>query len=85
MEVQTVEVPSTSMLTPTSTLVAAIAGLVAYLVITAKHCPKGIPPGPAAIPVLGSLPFINYKDFNRECIRLAEVYGDVFSLYFGPR
>lgn len=85
MEVQNLQPSTPSLLTPTSTLIAVLAGLVTYLVITARRRPKGIPPGPPAIPILGSLPFINFKDLNRECIRLAEVYGDVFSIYFGPR
>lgn len=73
-----------SYVTPTTGILLGIVSLLLYKALSFRR-PKHIPPGPPAIPVLGSLPFINYKDFNRECIRLAEKYGDVFSLYFGTR
>ncbi|CAL8360296.1 unnamed protein product [Lota lota] len=46
--------------------------------------PKGFPPGPMALPVLGNLMNLSLSNPMKDFQRLAERYGSVYSLFIGP-
>ncbi|XP_055954831.1 cytochrome P450 2B19 [Patella vulgata] len=48
--------------------------------------PRGIPPGPKfTLPLIGDLLFLGKGDINVILRRMRKKYGDIFSMYFGPR
>jgi len=65
----------------------ALAVLLIALVIKKLQKPKNFPPGPPALPILGSIPFIPRKVLKAEegtlVDYLAEKYGDVVGFYNG--
>ncbi|XP_044130666.1 cytochrome P450 2C18-like [Bufo gargarizans] len=46
---------------------------------------KRMPPGPAPLPVLGNILQLNMKELPESFMKLAKVYGDIFTVHFGPR
>ncbi|XP_055333697.1 cytochrome P450 2C15-like [Paramacrobiotus metropolitanus] len=46
--------------------------------------PKGIPPGPNGVPVLGYTPFLGQKPAEK-VLELSKQYGNVFSIYLGSQ
>ena len=58
--------------------------LVTYFCMSSRR-PKNFPPGLPALPVVGSLPFMNRNEDNYavESLRLHEKYGDIYSTKLG--
>ncbi|XP_069161652.1 methyl farnesoate epoxidase isoform X1 [Procambarus clarkii] len=65
--------------------------MLAILVVTIVLCclylasrkPRGFPPGPARLPLLGYLPFMEPKHPHKQLWRLSSTYGPVVGLFFG--
>ncbi|XP_023121551.1 cytochrome P450 2F2-like [Amphiprion ocellaris] len=47
--------------------------------------PKNFPPGPPALPILGNILQLNLQNLMGDLERLRRSYGNVYSLFFGPR
>ncbi|KAF7707688.1 hypothetical protein HF521_018906 [Silurus meridionalis] len=47
--------------------------------------PKNFPPGPQPIPLFGNLFHFNIKNPLKDFEKLAEQYGNIYSLYFGTK
>nr|XP_019957767.1 PREDICTED: cytochrome P450 2B4-like isoform X1 [Paralichthys olivaceus] len=47
--------------------------------------PKNFPPGPPALPVLGNLLHLSLENPLKDFERLRKTYGDVYSLFLGPK
>ncbi|XP_028263766.1 cytochrome P450 2D14-like [Parambassis ranga] len=47
--------------------------------------PKNFPPGPPPLPILGNLLQLNKDNPLKDLDRLKRTYGDVYSLFIGPR
>ncbi|XP_047195953.1 cytochrome P450 2F2-like [Hippoglossus stenolepis] len=47
--------------------------------------PKNFPPGPPALPVLGNLLHLSLENPLKDFERLRKKYGDVYSLFLGPK
>ncbi|XP_059190459.1 cytochrome P450 2F2-like [Centropristis striata] len=47
--------------------------------------PKNFPPGPPALPIVGSILHLNLENPLKDFQRLRKTYGDVYSLFFGLR
>ncbi|XP_053391705.1 cytochrome P450 2H1-like [Mercenaria mercenaria] len=45
--------------------------------------PRGIPPGPPLLPVIGNILTLSAKDIQGAMKKLRDKYGDIFSLYIG--
>jgi hypothetical protein len=45
---------------------------------------KNLPPGPPALPLLGSLPFLGV-DIRQPLMKMAAKYGDIFTIYLGSQ
>ncbi|KAK2156658.1 hypothetical protein LSH36_208g04093 [Paralvinella palmiformis] len=65
-------------------LVGIIVFILAYNYLT-KESWKKLPPGPPALPLIGSLPFLGSSDIREPLRKLANKYGDVFTIYLGTR
>ncbi|XP_006900973.1 PREDICTED: cytochrome P450 2B11-like [Elephantulus edwardii] len=66
-------------------LLALFTGLL--LLLTRGH-PKDygrLPPGPRPLPLFGNLLQMNRKGLLKSFLRLRDKYGDVFTVYLGPR
>ncbi|XP_071398518.1 cytochrome P450 2F2-like [Centroberyx affinis] len=50
-----------------------------------NHRTKNFPPGPRPIPILGNLLQLNLESPIADLERLAKRYGNIYSLFFGPR
>ncbi|XP_076154106.1 cytochrome P450 2F2-like [Alosa pseudoharengus] len=60
-------------------------GVVLLFFLFRVRRPENFPPGPRALPLLGNLLEINPQQPLKTLDKLAERYGPVYSLYFGPR
>ncbi|XP_053282380.1 cytochrome P450 2J6 [Pleuronectes platessa] len=47
--------------------------------------PKNYPPGPPALPILGNLLYLSLENPLKDFERLRKKYGDVYSLFLGPK
>ncbi|XP_051807654.1 cytochrome P450 2F2-like isoform X2 [Acanthochromis polyacanthus] len=47
--------------------------------------PKNFPPGPSILPILGNLLQLNLENPLKDFERLRKTYGNVYSLFLGPR
>ncbi|XP_027237770.2 methyl farnesoate epoxidase [Penaeus vannamei] len=47
--------------------------------------PRGFPPGPARLPFLGFLPYMERHLVHKQLWRLSDTYGPVVGLYFGMK
>ncbi|KFO19004.1 cytochrome P450 2B4 [Fukomys damarensis] len=66
-------------------LLAVLTGL---LILLFRGHPKDhghLPPGPRPLPFLGNLLQMNRKGLVKSILQLREKYGDVFTMYLGPR
>ena len=66
-------------------LVFAVVFLVSYLLLTK---PKGLPPGPAVFPVVGSYPFLKQLQgrLSHEVhLEASKKYGNIFSFKIGQQ
>ena len=50
-----------------------------------KRSGSRLPPGPPALPILGSLPFLGYSGIRRASHVLRKKYGDIYTLTFAGR
>ncbi|KAK2506506.1 hypothetical protein MC885_002167 [Smutsia gigantea] len=65
-----------------------LALLLGLLLLLARGHPKGrghLPPGPRPLPFVGNLLQMDRRGLLRSFLRLREKYGDVFTVYLGPR
>ncbi|XP_014651660.1 PREDICTED: cytochrome P450 2B11-like [Ceratotherium simum simum] len=65
-----------------------LALLIGLLVLLARGCPKAqghLPPGPCPLHFLGNLLRMDRRGLLKSFLTLQEKYGDVFTLYLGPR
>ena len=65
-------------------LIGTIVFIVAYNYLR-KEPWKRLPPGPPALPLVGSLPFLGSSDIREPLRKMAKKYGDVFTIYLGPQ
>ena len=65
-------------------LIGIIVFFLTYNYLT-KESWKRLPPGPPALPLIGSLPFLGSSDIRDPLRKLASKYGDVFTIYLGAR
>ncbi|XP_034281342.1 cytochrome P450 2J2-like [Pantherophis guttatus] len=54
-----------------------------FLYLWKNERPRGFPPGPWRLPLLGNLLYFSKKDPLKELDQVRKKYGPVFSLYFG--
>ena len=73
-----------SMSSPQIWLIGIAVFMLAYNYLR-KEPWKALPPGPPALPLIGSLPFLGSSDIREPLRKLASKYGDVFTLYLGPK
>ncbi|XP_075114987.1 cytochrome P450 2C55-like [Leptodactylus fuscus] len=69
------------------TLLLAICVLCLILLImwSENSKRKEMPPGPSPLPLLGNILQLNMKELPKSFLKLAKVYGDVFTVHLGPR
>ncbi|KAK2139698.1 hypothetical protein LSH36_1652g00062 [Paralvinella palmiformis] len=65
-------------------LIGIIVFFLTYNYLT-KESWKRLPPGPPALPLIGSLPFLGSSDIRVALRKLAIKYGDIFTIYLGRR
>ncbi|XP_049620347.1 cytochrome P450 2C21-like [Suncus etruscus] len=57
-----------------------------FLFLWNQSSNKGkLPPGPTPLPIIGNILQIDTRDVNKSLLKLAEVYGPVFTVYFGMK
>ncbi|KAM6936861.1 cytochrome P450 2J6-like [Xenentodon cancila] len=57
-----------------------------FIILQLKACrPKNFPPGPPVLPVLGNLLQLNLENPLKDFERLRKSYGNVYSLFLGPK
>ncbi|KAF5924135.1 hypothetical protein HPG69_018069 [Diceros bicornis minor] len=68
--------------------VLLLLALLTRLLLLARGFPKArghLPPGPHPLPFLGNLLQMDRRGLLKSILRLQESYGDVFTVYLGPR
>ncbi|KAM4019980.1 cytochrome P450 2G1-like [Anomaloglossus baeobatrachus] len=66
-------------------LVLCVTCLILLFMWSENSKQKKLPPGPTPLPFLGNMLQLNMKELPKSLIKLAKVYGDVFTVYLGPR
>ncbi|XP_057692584.1 cytochrome P450 2F2-like isoform X2 [Corythoichthys intestinalis] len=68
-------------------LATILLPLCVFLVLFNIMCrrPKNFPPGPTILPVLGNILSLSLDNPLKDFERLRKAYGNVYSLYLGPR
>ncbi|XP_050712088.1 methyl farnesoate epoxidase-like isoform X4 [Eriocheir sinensis] len=61
------------------------AGLVLLLLYLGTRKPRGYPPGPPRLPLMGYIPFMDANLPHKKLWRLSSTYGPVVGLFFGNR
>ena len=75
--------PLISTVNPSTALLAGATGLATYYFMNYGK-PKGTPPGPKRVPLVGTTAFSGDKNqIMAEMRKLKEEYGDIYSFYFG--
>ncbi|XP_076589334.1 cytochrome P450 2D15-like [Chaetodon auriga] len=62
-----------------------LAVVLLLLLLGQNRRPKNFPPGPRPIPIIGNLLELNLKNPIADLNRLAKRYGNVYSMFIGPR
>lgn len=70
---------------PSTIVLALVGSVLLYKVFTYGQRPKGLPPGPPTIPVLGNLHQIPKRDVHKKFKEWAEQYGEMYSLMLGSQ
>ena len=73
------------LITSANIITAILFTAVFILVRHLTSRPRGIPPGPRGIPLLGNLLSLHGQDSKKVFQQLRKQYGDVFSIYFGSQ
>ncbi|XP_074961060.1 cytochrome P450 2K4-like [Phalacrocorax aristotelis] len=70
-----------------SSLLCLAAALVAllYFLTSLKTSVCSLPPGPRPLPLIGNLNVVDLKKPFQSLTELSKVYGNVFTVHFGPR
>lgn len=71
-------------LTVTSVLSCLAVFLVFYIAYRYLSAPRGLPPGPRGLPIVGYFPFLG-KSPHEKFRQLGKKYGNVFSFYIGKQ
>ncbi|TMS06037.1 Cytochrome P450 2D10 [Larimichthys crocea] len=62
-----------------------VLAVLLFLLLFPIHRSKNFPPGPRAFPILGNLLELNLESPIADFEKLAKRYGNVYSLFIGPR
>ncbi|XP_076589275.1 cytochrome P450 2D15-like isoform X3 [Chaetodon auriga] len=62
-----------------------LAVVLLLLLLGQNRRPKNFPPGPRPIPIIGNLLDLNLENPIADLNRLAKCYGNVYSMFIGPR
>ncbi|TKS73756.1 Cytochrome P450 2D15 [Collichthys lucidus] len=65
--------------------VLLVLAVLLFLLLFPTHRSKNFPPGPRAFPILGNLLELNLESPIADFEKLAKRYGNVYSLFIGPR
>ena len=71
-------------LTPLSLVISSCAVVIGFLYYHSRR-PHGFPPGPPALPWVGSIPFAMSDNYIEDYMKLREKYGPINSLKLGKR
>ncbi|KAI1816873.1 putative cytochrome P450 [Poronia punctata] len=66
-------------------LVVILLSTLLWKLLRIGHRPKGLPPGPPTIPILGNLHLIPSQDVHLQFQQWAEEYGPIYSLMLGSK
>ena len=68
-----------------ATIVFTLITILLTYVYFSSRRPKGFPPGPPVLPIVGSLPFWTTKaeEYSDYILRMHQKYGDIFSVKMG--
>ncbi|GLD48133.1 cytochrome P450 2D15-like protein, partial [Lates japonicus] len=62
-----------------------LVAVLLFQLLCQTHRAKYFPPGPRALPIFGNLLQLNLESPIADLERLAKRYGNVYSLFIGPR
>jgi len=81
-------ITATTFFTPATWVVSVLTFVLFYILLQSRR-PANLPPGPPSLPLVGSLPFIDYKalnkDINSEARNISKKYGDICHFYVGRK
>ncbi|XP_075692296.1 cytochrome P450 2C23-like [Rhinoderma darwinii] len=66
-------------------MVLCVTCLILLIMWSENRKRKEMPPGPTPLPLIGNLLQLNMKELPQSLMKLAKVYGDVFTVHLGPR
>ncbi|KAM5145602.1 uncharacterized protein ACMZJ9_012961 [Mantella aurantiaca] len=67
-------------------ILAVCVAFLIFLLMWINDCKrKGLPPGPTPLPLLGNILQVNVKELPQSLLKLAKIYGDVFTVHLGNR
>ncbi|XP_036120537.1 cytochrome P450 2C3-like isoform X2 [Molossus molossus] len=66
-------------------LVICLSCLIFLFLWNRSYAQGKLPPGPTPLPIIGNILQIDTKNINESLLKLAKVYGPVFTVYLGPQ
>ncbi|KAM7073076.1 cytochrome P450 2C21-like isoform 1-T1 [Molossus nigricans] len=66
-------------------LVICLSCLIFLFLWNRSYTQGKLPPGPTPLPIIGNILQIDTKNINESLLKLAKVYGPVFTVYLGPQ
>ena len=69
----------------TTTLIVAALFFLLFPLLRVGRRPKGLPPGPPTVPILGNVHLLPPRDVHLQYQKWAQEYGPIYSLIFGTK
>ncbi|TOF76105.1 hypothetical protein CGJ15_26965, partial [Vibrio parahaemolyticus] len=66
-------------------LLLVLVALLVWFLYLGSRKPRGFPPGPVRLPLVGYLPNMKSEHIYKQLWQMSSTYGNIIGLYFGSQ